>query len=105
MRAGALPDELLRYTDVARLESLLIGRIPSADPQAEVYRHLVLAACRFYHGLLPDVFERLDDETELLLPDDLLTAQSVAEGFRTEITDDDCEQVEVLGWLYQRSEE
>ncbi len=101
MRAGALPDELLRYTDVARLESLLIGRIPSGDPQAEVYRHLVLAACRFYHGLLPDVFERLDDETELLLPDDLLTAQSVAEGFRTEITDDDCEQVEVLGWLYQ----
>jgi hypothetical protein len=101
MRTGALPYELRRYTDVARLESLLIGRIPSADPQAEVYRHLVLAACRFYHGLLPDVFEHLDDETELLLPDDLLTAQSVAEGFRTEITDDDCEQVEVLGWLYQ----
>src|ERR1035441_8186083 len=42
MRAGALPEELQRYTDVPRLESLLIGRIPSADPQAEVYRHLVL---------------------------------------------------------------
>jgi hypothetical protein len=101
MRDGALPDELRTYTDVTRLEALLKGRIPSTDPQAEVYRHLVLAACRFYHGLLPDVFERLDDETELLLPDDLLTAQSVAEGFRTEITDADCEQVEVLGWLYQ----
>ena len=50
---------------------LLDGRIPSADPQGEVYRHLVLAACHFYHALLPDVFERLDDETELLLPDDL----------------------------------
>jgi hypothetical protein len=101
MRAGALPGDLLRYADVTRLESLLTGRIPSADPQGEVYRHLVLAACRFYHGLLPDVFERLDDKTELLLPDDLLTEQSVADGFRTEITDDDCKQVEVLGWLYQ----
>lgn len=30
-----------------------------------------------------------------------LTATSVAEGFRTEISDDDCSEVEILGWLYQ----
>jgi hypothetical protein len=100
-RLGAVPEELRRYIDVGRIEALLQGRIPSDDPQGEVYRLLVLAACRFYNEILPDVFERLDDETELLLPDDLLTEQSVVEGFRTEITDDDCEQVEVLGWLYQ----
>jgi hypothetical protein len=101
MRTGALPEELQRYTDVGRLNDLLDGRIPSADPQSEVYRHLVLAACRFYHSLLPDLFERLDDETELLLPDDLLTEHSVVQGFRTEISDEDCAEVEVLGWLYQ----
>jgi|GEM_PF-3496258 len=28
-------------------------------------------------------------------------ATSVAEGFRTEISDDDCSEVEILGWLYQ----
>ena len=100
-RAGAIPEGLRRYVNVARIDSLLQGRIPSADLQGEVYRILILAACRFYHGILPDVFERLDDETELLLPDDLLTEQSVAQGFRTEITDEDCQQVEVLGWLYQ----
>jgi hypothetical protein len=61
----------------------------------------VLASCRFYHALLPDVFERLDDATELLLPDDLLTEQSVVRGFRTEITDEDCADVEIIGWLYQ----
>jgi hypothetical protein len=61
----------------------------------------VLAACRFYHALLPDVFEKLDDETELLLPDDLLTEHSVAHGFRTEIADADCAEVEIIGWLYQ----
>lgn len=100
-RLGAVPVELRRYIDTARMEALLQGRIPSADPQGEVYRLMVLAACRFYNEILPDVFERLDDETELLLPDDLLTEQSVAQGFRTEIADEDCEQVEVLGWLYQ----
>ena len=56
MRTGALPEELKRHTDPKRLNDLLDGRIPSADPQGEVYRHLVLAACRFYHALLPDHF-------------------------------------------------
>jgi hypothetical protein len=101
MREGALPEALRRFTDPTRLDGLLDGQIPSTAPQAEVYRHLVLAACRYYHALLPNLFERLDDATELLLPDDLLTEQSVVAGFRSEITDDDCADVEVLGWLYQ----
>ncbi|MDZ4405296.1 BREX-1 system adenine-specific DNA-methyltransferase PglX [Prosthecobacter sp.] len=105
-RTGALPEELKSHTDSARLNDLLDGRIPSPDAQGEVYRHLVLAACRFYHALLPNLFEKLDDETELLLPDDLLTEHSVVHGFRTEISDEDCgdgqrANVEILGWLYQ----
>jgi hypothetical protein len=105
-RTGALPEELKSHTDPTRLNDLLDGRIPSPDAQGEVYRHLVLAACRFYHALLPNLFEKLDDETELLLPDDLLTEHSVVHGFRTEISDEDCgdgqrANVEILGWLYQ----
>jgi hypothetical protein len=101
LRSGALPEELKAHTQPARLNDLLDGRIPSADAQGEVYRHLVLATCRFYHALLPSLFEKLDDETELLLPDDLLTEHSVVHGFRTEISDADCSEVEILGWLYQ----
>lgn len=106
VRAGAVPEELRRHTNPARLADLLDGRVPSTDAQGEVYRHLVLAACRYYNALLPDIFERLDDETELLLPDDLLTEHSIAHGFRTDIRDEDCgdaqrANVEVLGWLYQ----
>jgi hypothetical protein len=105
-RTDALPKDLLCHTDPQRLNDLLDGRIPSTDAQGEVYRHLVLAACRFYHALLPNIFEKLDDETELLLPDDLLTEHSVVHGFRTEIRDEDCgdeerANVEILGWLYQ----
>ncbi len=101
LRTGALPEELKPHTQPDRLNDLLDGRIPSTDAQGEVYRHLVLATCRFYQALLPNLFEKLDDETELLLPDDLLTEHSVAYGFRTEITDADCAEVEILGWLYQ----
>jgi hypothetical protein len=106
VRGGAMPDELRGCCDVKRIDDLLAGRVASGDPQGEVYRHLVLAACRFYHALLPNLFEKLDDETELLLPDDLLTEHSVVHGFRTEISDEDCgdgqrANVEILGWLYQ----
>ena len=101
MSTGALPEELQHHTNLQRLNDLLDGKIPAADAQGEVYRSLVLAACHFYHALLPEIFEKLDDETELLLPDDLLTEQSIVQGFRTEISDEDCSEVEILGWLYQ----
>ena len=105
MRAGSLPGELKAHTNEARLHGLLDGQIPpaiaGADPQGEVYRELVLASCRSYHQLLPELFEGLDDASELLLPDDLLSEGSIAGGFRSAISDEDCEDVEIIGWLYQ----
>ena len=105
MRAGSLPTELKAHTNQARLHGLLDGQIPpafaGADPQGEVYRELVLTSCRSYHQLLPELFEGLDDASELLLPDDLLSEGSIAGGFRSAISDADCEDVEIIGWLYQ----
>ncbi|MCP9932691.1 BREX-1 system adenine-specific DNA-methyltransferase PglX [Cyanobium sp. Candia 9D4] len=105
MRAGSLPAELKAHTNEARLHRLLDGQIPpavaGADPQGEVYRELVLASCRSYHQLLPELFEGLDDASELLLPDDLLSEGSIAGGFRSAISDEDCADVEIIGWLYQ----
>jgi hypothetical protein len=105
MRAGSLPAELKPLTNEARLYGLLDGQIPpaiaGADPQGEVYRELVLVSCRSYHQLLPELFEGLDDSSELLLPDDLLSEGSIAGSFRSAISDADCEDVEIIGWLYQ----
>jgi hypothetical protein len=105
MRAGSLPLELKDQTNERHLHGLLDGQIHTAiagiDPQGEVYRELILASCRFYHQLLPGLFEALDDASELLLPDDLLTDGSVAARFRQSIKDEDCIDVEILGWLYQ----
>ena len=105
MRAGNLPADLQTHTDQGRLHGLLDGQIQTAitgaDPQGEVYRQLVLAVCRCYHELLPNLFEGLDDASELLLPGDLLSDGSIVGAFRKEITDDDCQDVESLGWLYQ----
>ncbi len=105
MRAGSLPTELKAHTNEDRLHGLLDGQIPpaiaGADPQGEVYRELVLASCRFYHQIMPDLFEELDDSTELLLPDDVLSEASVTADFKAVVSDDDCQDIEILGWLYQ----
>ena len=105
MRSGSLPGDLKAFTNEQRLNQLLDGQIPTAipggDAQGEVYRELVLAACRSYHNLLPDLFEGLDDASALLLPDDLLTEGSIAGSFRSAISDSDCDDVEIIGWLYQ----
>ena len=105
MRSGGLPAALQNQANTSRLNGLLDGQIApaiaGADPQGEVYRELILAVCRSYHQLLPNLFEGLDDASELLLPDDLLSDGSIAGGFRHQISDSDCDDVEILGWLYQ----
>lgn len=101
VNAGSMPEELKGPANHRRIMDLLNRNIPSQNPEQEAYRLLVLGACRFYHATLPSIFAKVDDETELLLPDDLLGDLSIAHGFRTEIQDADCDDVEVIGWLYQ----
>jgi len=48
------------------------------------------------------MFEQIEDYTELLLPDQLLTDGSVVRDLVTMIDEEDWkEQVEIIGWLYQ----
>ena len=81
--------------------ALLGGTVPSRDPQAEAYRLLVVAACNYYHKAMPYLFERIADYTELLMPDDLLSGNSILAYTREAMTPDVCQDVEVIGWLYQ----
>lgn len=101
-KAGHLDDDL-PLTPSARqhLFDLLAGRAPSADGQAEVYRLLLVASCNQYYEVMPFLFEKIDDYTELLMPDDLLSASSVLAAARAVLTEPVCQDVEVIGWLYQ----
>lgn len=81
--------------------ALLDGRAPSRDPQAEAYRLLLVAVCNYWHQAMPFLFERISDWTELLMPDDLLSDTAVRTRIRSVLTAEDCQDVEVIGWLYQ----
>lgn len=94
-------DEGVPATTAARVRALLDGASPSDDPQGEAYRLLLVAACNQWHETLPFLFERIDDYTELLMPADLLSATSILARVREAMDADACQDVEVIGWLYQ----
>ena len=50
---------------------------------------------------MPFLFEKIDDYTELLMPEDLLSPTSILARLREAMTEDACKDVEIIGWLYQ----
>lgn len=81
--------------------ALLGGSAPSPDPQQEAYSLLLVAICNYYNTIMPFMFEKIADYTELLMPDDLLSGNSILAYTREAMTPDACKDVEVIGWLYQ----
>ncbi|WP_341222004.1 BREX-1 system adenine-specific DNA-methyltransferase PglX [Polaribacter atrinae] len=80
---------------------LLEGKIPSTDAQNEAYSNLLVGACNHLSETLPFLFEKIEDYTELLLPDDLISQFSILQDVRDGMTAEDCAEVEIIGWLYQ----
>ncbi|MBL4557684.1 MAG: hypothetical protein JKP98_13005 [Rhodobacteraceae bacterium] len=50
---------------------------------------------------MPFLFEKVGDYTELLMPEDLLSQTSILARLRDAMPEDDCKDVEIIGWLYQ----
>ena len=94
-------DEDIPEATRQKVFALLNGTAPSPDPQGEAYRLLVVAACNVWYKAMPFLFERINDYTELLMPDDLLSGTSILAYTREAMTPDACANVEVIGWLYQ----
>jgi hypothetical protein len=101
---GAIP-EILQYAEHVELPGLkreaVIDLKLAGNQEAELYRLLLVAQCNALNRVMPFLFERIDDETELLLPDNLLHSDSLIRKLVSNLDEEDCASVEVLGWLYQ----
>ncbi|WP_226063321.1 BREX-1 system adenine-specific DNA-methyltransferase PglX [Kaistella polysaccharea] len=98
-KRGHISDDL--KLDRQKIFDILDGKIPSNDSQNEAYRNLLIASCNHLSSVFPFLFERINDYTELLLPDDLTSELSVIQDFRDGMSAEDCAEVEIIGWLYQ----
>jgi hypothetical protein len=100
--SGIIDEDVVRSTkDQERIRALVDGSITSKNPQAEIYRILLVASCNHLNSSLPLLFEKIEDYTDLLLPDDLLSSESIITKTVNAISKDDTESVEIIGWLYQ----
>ena len=100
-KMGHIDEDMVQDQARQQIFALLDGKAPSRDPQGEAYRLLVVAACNSWNKAMPFLFQRIEDYTELLMPDDLLSGNSILAYTREAMTPDTCKDVEVIGWLYQ----
>jgi type II restriction/modification system DNA methylase subunit YeeA len=101
---GALPEilEQAQHVDLPGLDrQRVIDLKMDGTRDEELYRNLLLAQCHALHQAMPFLFERVDDETELLLPDNLLQTDSLIRELVAAIPEEDWQEIEIIGWLYQ----
>lgn len=73
-----------------------------ADKTEELYKYLLITQCNALNKILPGMFQRISDYTELLLPDNLLREGSIIEEMIVTIPEEDWKDaVQIIGWLYQ----
>lgn len=103
-RDGGLP-EILRHAGEVSLPGLNQGRARemqlAGNQDNELYKQLLVAQCNELSRSMPFLFERIDDETELLLPENLLRTDSIVSKLVAAVPEEDWQQIEVIGWLYQ----
>lgn len=68
----------------------------------ELYKYLLITQCNALNSILPGMFQKISDYTELLFPDNLLRDGSIISQMIELIPEEDWEdEVEIIGWLYQ----
>ncbi len=79
-----------------------VYELKEAEKTEELYKYLLIVQCNALNKILPGMFQRLSDYTELLLPDNLLREGSVIQQMIELIPEDDwTDAVQIIGWLYQ----
>lgn len=66
----------------------------------QLYAYILQAQLNALNSVIPGLFEKMDDPTNLLIPDGLLMSDSIRAKM-AELDPSNFEQIEVIGWLYQ----
>lgn len=100
-KRGSINPNVVTKRRLGTITGLLDGTRPSSDAQGEAYALLLTEYCRYWNRSMPFMFEREGDYTELLIPANLLAADSFLGRTLTALSEEVCRDVEVIGWLYQ----
>ena len=90
------------HLDLDGLDMERVYELKDAEKTEELYKYLLIVQCNALNKILPGMFQKIADYTELLLPDNLLREGSVIQQMIELIPEDDWKDaVQIIGWLYQ----
>ena len=90
------------HLDLDGLNMEKVYELKDAEKTEELYKYLLTVQCNALNKILPGMFQKIADYTELLLPDNLLREGSVIQQMIELIPEDDWKDaVQIIGWLYQ----
>ncbi len=92
--------ERLDYVHQAQIAELRADTGYNASEK--LYKYILISQCNALSSILPGMFEKINDYTELLLPNALYTKGGIVHDLVNAIAEDDFrDQVQIIGWLYQ----
>lgn len=88
--------------EIEGLDIEKVYELKDSNQSEELFKYLVITQCNALSSILPGMFEKISDYTELLFPDNLLRKGSMIEQMIALIPEADwMDQVQIIGWLYQ----
>ena len=90
------------HLDLDGLDMEKVYVLKDAEKTEELYKYLLIVQCNALNKILPGMFQKIADYTEILLPDNLLREGSVIQQMIELIPEEDWKDaVQIIGWLYQ----
>lgn len=102
------PDAVDRATELKYVDKEKVYKYQDAEDNAGLFRYILMRQCAELSKWMPDVFEKVSDYTDLLLPETLLFPDGLIEHLTHDLNAADFDisaegngQVEIFGWMYQ----
>ena len=87
--------------EIEGADPVRVAELKQAGEDGPLFRYLFLAQCAELSGCLPGVFQPVDACMALLLPANLMDPDGVIGRMVGDIDEEDWEDVQILGWMYQ----
>lgn len=90
------------HLEMGGLDMKKVYALKDENKTDELYKYLIITQCNALSSILPGMFQRIEDFSELLFPDNLLRDGSVIQQMIELIPEEDWKDaVQIIGWLYQ----
>lgn len=94
--------EVRSLIDEIKLDADTVYKFQDENDTDGLFKYIFIKQCNELNKIMPVMFDKINDYTEILLPDKLLGENSVVTSLVNDVDEEDFkEQVEIIGWMYQ----